>query len=180
VTPLLGQANGGQSGQGLPRECRRLSGASSQRPAGEREAWLKLADEWLRLADSLDDLTRVASENAQQSQSAIYAREANMTHRSEEGRARAEAMFRKPEPPPKKSDKVWADRVATGRAADVNRAKLKEQRLARDAAEKPSTPKPSTPKGEKPPTGIKGEEISSHGQVDEGTKRRTRPQGSAK
>jgi hypothetical protein len=59
---------------------------------GEKEAWLKLADEWLRLAESLDDLTRVASENAQrQSQSPIYAREAIMTNRSEEGRARAEA-----------------------------------------------------------------------------------------
>ena len=34
---------------------------------GEKEAWLKLADDWLRLARSLDDLGRVASENAQQS-----------------------------------------------------------------------------------------------------------------
>ena len=25
---------------------------------GEKEAWLKLADEWLRLAESLDDLTQ--------------------------------------------------------------------------------------------------------------------------
>jgi hypothetical protein len=34
---------------------------------GEKGAWLKLADDWLRLAHSLDDLGRVASENAQQS-----------------------------------------------------------------------------------------------------------------
>ena len=100
-----------------------------------------------------------------------------MTNRSEGGRARAEAMFREAEPPPKESDKVSADRAAAVWAADVNRAKLKEQRLARDAAEKPSTPKGAQ---KKPPTGTKGEEISSQGQVDEGTKRRTRPRGSAK
>jgi hypothetical protein len=98
--------------------------------------------------------------------------EAIMTHRSEEGRERAEAMFRKAEPRLKESDKVSADRAAAGRAADVNRAKLKAQRLARDAAEKPSTPKGA--RKDKPPTGTKGEEISSQGQVDEGTRRRTR------
>ena len=56
-----------------------------------------------------------------------------MTNRSEEGRARAEAMFRKREPHTKESDKVWAERAAAGRGADANRAKLKAQRLARDA-----------------------------------------------
>jgi hypothetical protein len=96
-----------------------------------------------------------------------------MTNRSEEGRARAEAMFRKAEPRPKESDKVWAERAAAGRAADMNREKLKAQRLARGGAENPSTPKGAR-KG-KPPTGTKGEEISSQGQVDEGTRRRTRP-----
>jgi hypothetical protein len=60
------------------------------------------------------------------------------------------------------SDKVWAERAATGKAADADRAQLKAQRLARDAAEKPSTPKGRAGK-EKPPTGTKGEEISSQG-----------------
>jgi hypothetical protein len=101
-----------------------------------------------------------------------------MTNRSEEGRARAEAMFRKREPHTKESDKVWAERAAAGRAADAYRAQLKVQRLERDAAEKPSTPKGA--RKEKPPTGTKGEEISTQGQVDEGTKRRTRPGGSAR
>ena len=100
-----------------------------------------------------------------------------MTNRSEEGRARAEAMFRKREPHTMESDKVWAERAAAGRAADANRAKLKAQRMARDAAEQPSTPKGSARK-EKPPTGTKGEEISSQGQVGEGTRRRARPRKS--
>jgi hypothetical protein len=34
---------------------------------GEKEAWLKLADEWLRLADSLDHLVRAPSRDPQQS-----------------------------------------------------------------------------------------------------------------
>ena len=65
-----------------------------------------------------------------------------------------------------------AERAAEGRAADANRVKLKEQRLARDAAEKSPTPKGF--RKEKPPTGTKGEEITSQGQGDGGTRRRTR------
>ena len=106
-----------------------------------------------------------------------------MTNRSEEARVRAETNFIKKQRRTEEGEKVWEEHLAAGQAADANRAKLKAQRLARDAAEKPSTPKRSAPKGarkEKPPTGTKGEEISSQGQVDEGTKRRTRPQGSAK
>ena len=102
---------------------------------------------------------------------------------SGEARLRAEANFKKKQQRTEESEKVWGEHLAAGKAADANRAKLKAQRLARDAAEKPSTPKPFTPKSarkEKPPTGTKGEEISSQGQVDEGTKRRTRPRGSVK
>src|SRR5829696_6805840 len=55
---------------------------------------------------------------------------------------------------------------------------LKAQRLARDAAEKPATPKGA--RKEKPPIGTKGEEISSQGQVDEGTRPRTLRRGTAK
>ena len=75
-----------------------------------------------------------------------------MTNRSEEGRARAEAMFRKREPHTKESDKIWAERAAAGKAADAYRAQLKAQRLARDAAVKPSTPKSRAGKV-RPPTG---------------------------
>jgi hypothetical protein len=63
-----------------------------------------------------------------------------MTNRSEEGRARAEAMFRKREPHTKESDKVWAERAAAGRAADANRAKLKAVRLAEEAQEAQAKP----------------------------------------
>lgn len=35
-----------------------------------------------------------------------------MTNRSDEGRARAEAMFRKREPHTEESDKAWAERAA--------------------------------------------------------------------
>jgi hypothetical protein len=84
-------------------------------------------------------------------------------------------MFRKRERHTTESDRVWAEGAAAGRAADVNRAKLKEQRLARDAAEKPSTPKGA--RKQKPPTGTKGEEISSQGQVDERTKTPDAPTG---
>ena len=96
-----------------------------------------------------------------------------MVDRPEEARQRAEKERQTQE-----GEKAWAEHVAAGNAADVNRAKLKAQRLARDAAEKPSTPKGA--RKQKPPTGTKGEEISSQGQVDERTKRRTRRQGSAK
>jgi hypothetical protein len=100
-----------------------------------------------------------------------------MAHRSEEARLRAEANFKKRQQRTDEGDKVWADHLLAGKAADANRAKLKAQRLARDAAEKPSTPKGA--RKQELPTGTKGEEISSQGQVDEGTRRRTRPRGSA-
>ena len=57
-----------------------------------------------------------------------------MRDRSDEGRARAEAKFKKKEHITRESEKVWAEHVAKDRAADANRAKLKAQRLARDAA----------------------------------------------
>jgi hypothetical protein len=98
--------------------------------------------------------------------------------RSDEARLRAEANFKKRQQRTEEGEKVWAEHLSAGKAADANRAKLKEQRLARDFAVNLSTPK-GAPK-EKPPTGTKGEEISSQGQVDEGTRRRTRPRGSAK
>jgi hypothetical protein len=106
-----------------------------------------------------------------------------MADRSEEARLRAETNFKKKQQRTEEGGKAWGEHLAAGKAADANRAKLKAQRLARDATEKPSTPKPSRPKGarkETPPTGTKGEEISSQGQVDEGTKRRTRRRASAK
>jgi hypothetical protein len=111
-------------------------------------------------------------------QSAIYAREAIMADRSEEARLRAEANFKKKQQRTDEGEKVWAEHLASGAATDANRAKLKAQRLARDAAEKPSTPKGA--RKEKPPTGTKGEEISSQGQLDEGSRRRTSPGGRAK
>ena len=101
-----------------------------------------------------------------------------MTDRSEEARLRAETNFKKKQQRTEEGEKVWGEHLAAGQAADANRAKLKAQRLARDAAEKPSTPKGA--RKEKPPAGTKGEEISSQGQVDEGSQRRTRPRGSAK
>ena len=58
-----------------------------------------------------------------------------MTSRSDEGRARAEALFRRREQQPK-NEKVWAEREAAGRAADTNRARLKSLRLAKEAADK--------------------------------------------
>jgi hypothetical protein len=97
---------------------------------------------------------------------------------NEDVRARAEATFKKKELQAQEADKVWAERAVAEKATDQNAARLKGLRLARDAAEKPSTPKVA--KKEKPPTGTKGEEISSQGQLDEGTRRRTRPRGSAK
>jgi len=97
---------------------------------------------------------------------------------SDEARLRAEATFKKKQQRTEEGDKAWGEHLAAGKAADANRAQLKAQRLARDAAVKSSTPRGA--RQEKPPTGTKGEEISSQGQVDEGTKRRTRPRGSAK
>ena len=44
-------------------DCR----AQAARDPTEKEAWLKLADEWLRLADSLDHLGRASSQDPQQS-----------------------------------------------------------------------------------------------------------------
>jgi hypothetical protein len=84
-----------------------------------------------------------------------------------EARLRAEANFKKKERQTQEGEKAWAEHLAAGKAADT----LKAQRLARDAAEKPSTSKGA--RKQKPLTGTKGEEISSQGQVDEGTKRRT-------
>ena len=101
-----------------------------------------------------------------------------MADRSEEARLRAETNFKKKQQRTEEGEKVWGEHLAAGKAADANRAKLKAQRLARDAAAKPSAPKGA--RKEKPPTGTKGEEINSQGQVDEGTKRRTRRRGSAK
>ena len=98
---------------------------------------------------------------------------------SDEARLRAEANFKKKQQRTEEGEKVWAEHLSAGKAADANRAKLKAQRLARDAAEKPSTRKRGARK-EKPPTGTKGEEISSQGQLDEGTRRRTRPRGDRK
>jgi hypothetical protein len=102
-----------------------------------------------------------------------------MADRSEEARLRAEANFKRKQQRTEEGEKVWAEHLSAGKAADAYRAQLKAQRLARDAAVKPSTPKSRAGK-EKPPTGTKGEGISSQGQVDEGTKLRTRPRGSAK
>ena len=101
-----------------------------------------------------------------------------MAARSDDARLRAEANFKKRQHRTEEGEKVWAEHLSAGQAADANRAKLKEQRLARDAAEKSSTPKGA--RKEKPPTGTKGKEISSQGQLDEGTRLRTRPRRSAK
>ena len=92
---------------------------------------------------------------------------------SGEARLRAEASFKKNSSALRRATKP-GEHLAAGKAADAYRA----QRLAREAAVKPSTPRGA--RQEKPPTGTKGEEISSQGQVDEGTKRRSRPRSSAK
>jgi hypothetical protein len=99
-----------------------------------------------------------------------------MADRSEEARLRAEANFRKKQQRTEDGEKVWGEHLAAGKVADANRVKLKAQRLARDAAQEPSAPNGRAGK-EKPPTGTKGEEISSQGQEDDETKRRTRPRG---
>jgi hypothetical protein len=97
-----------------------------------------------------------------------------MANRTEEARLRAETNFKKKELQAQEADKVWAERAVAEKATEQNAARLKGLRLARDAAEKPSTRKRGARK-EKPPTGTKGEEISSQGQLDEGTRPRTRP-----
>jgi hypothetical protein len=99
-----------------------------------------------------------------------------MADRSEEARLRAEANFKKKQQRTEDGEKVWGEHLAAGKVADANRVKLKAQRLARDAAQEPSAPNGRAGK-EKPPTGTKGEEISSQGQEDDETKRRTRPRG---
>ena len=68
-----------------------------------------------------------------------------MSSRSDEGRARAEAVFKKQEHQTKQSEKVWAEHVAAGKAADVNRAKLKALRLAKEGDAGPAKQKASKP-----------------------------------
>jgi hypothetical protein len=94
-----------------------------------------------------------------------------MADRSQDARQRAEYKFKKKERQTQEGEKAWAEHLSAGKAADQNRAKLKAQRLTRDAAETPSAPKGA--RKQEPPIGTKGEEISSQGQVDEGTRRRT-------
>jgi hypothetical protein len=101
-----------------------------------------------------------------------------MANPTDEARLRAEANFKKKERQAQEADKVWTERAVAKKATEKNAARLKALRLARDAADKPSTPEVA--KKEKPPTGTKGEEISSQGQVDEETRRRTRPRRSVK
>ena len=100
-----------------------------------------------------------------------------MADRTDEARQRAEANFKKKELRAQEADKVWAERAVAEKASEQNAARLKGLRLARDAAENPPTPK--VIRKEKPPTGTKGEEISSQGQVDDETRRRTGPRGGA-
>ena len=68
-----------------------------------------------------------------------------MSSRSDEGRARAEAVFKKQEHQTKQSEKVWAEHVAAGKAADVSRAKLKALRLAKEEDAGPAKQKASKP-----------------------------------
>jgi len=77
-----------------------------------------------------------------------------MASRSDEGRVRAEALFKKREQQTKENEKVWAEHVAAGRAADANRAKLKSQRLAKEAADRAA-------KAEKAPPRLRKTEPSS-------------------
>jgi hypothetical protein len=62
-----------------------------------------------------------------------------MASRSDEGRMRAEALFKKREAQTKENEKVWAEHAAASRAADANRARLKSLRLAKEAADKKPT-----------------------------------------
>jgi hypothetical protein len=96
-----------------------------------------------------------------------------MSDNSEEARLRAEAKFKKKEQAEQDAEKVWTERATAEKTDDDKRARLKAMRLAKDAAEKPS--KSRVNQREKPPTGTKGEEITSQGQVDEATRRRTGP-----
>ena len=71
-----------------------------------------------------------------------------MTSRSDEGRARAEAIFKKQEPQTKHSEKIWAEHSTADRAADANRARLKSLRLAKEAADQAQArTKPSNVRG---------------------------------
>ena len=72
-----------------------------------------------------------------------------MANRSDEGRARAEAVFKKREQQSRESENVWAEHAAAGRAADANRAKLKSQRLAKEAAEMMAQPQKTATKSRK-------------------------------
>ena len=54
-----------------------------------------------------------------------------MSNRSDEGRMRAEALFKKPEQQTTQGQKAWAEHASAARTADANRAKLKSQRLAK-------------------------------------------------
>ena len=72
-----------------------------------------------------------------------------MTRRSDEGRERAEALFKKQEQQTKEGEKVRAEHAAAGRAADANRAKLKSQRLAKEAADRAAKAQKGAPKPRK-------------------------------
>jgi hypothetical protein len=67
-----------------------------------------------------------------------------MANRADEGRVRAEALFKKREQRTKESEKVWAEHAAAERAADANRAKLRSQRLAKEAADQAEAQKGSS------------------------------------
>jgi hypothetical protein len=69
-----------------------------------------------------------------------------MASRSDEGRGRAEALFRVREQQPK-NEKVWA-----WRAADANRAQLKSLRLAKEAADKAAEDRKGPSKQRKKPS----------------------------
>jgi hypothetical protein len=73
-----------------------------------------------------------------------------MSNRSDEGRARAEALFKRREQQTTEGEKVWADHASAARAADANRAKLKSQRLAKEAAHKTADAQKAPSKIRKP------------------------------
>jgi hypothetical protein len=58
-----------------------------------------------------------------------------MINRSDEGRARAESIFKKKEHQTQQNEKVWAEHNAAGRTADAHRQHLKSLRLAKEAAD---------------------------------------------
>ena len=59
-----------------------------------------------------------------------------MSKSSDEGRARAEAVFQKLARQTTANEKLWAERAAADREADAKRARLKSLRLAKEAAAK--------------------------------------------